>query len=71
MLRREEQEQLQHAVAQLPDKLRVPLCLHFFQGLTYAQVGEVLRCPETTVWSRVSAGLKRLRHTLSEEEERS
>ena len=41
------------ALAALPEDLRVALTLREFNGLSYAQIAEVLECPVGTVRSRI------------------
>lgn len=60
-LRREE---LQRALGALPDKLRVPVVLHFLEGFSGAEIAAALNCNASTVWSRIYAGLRKLRETL-------
>jgi len=40
-------------VAQLPERLRLPLTLHYVDGLKYAEIGEVLGIREIAARSRV------------------
>jgi RNA polymerase sigma factor (sigma-70 family) len=54
---------VQHALAQLPDKLRIVLVMSIYQGLRYNEIGEVLGIPEGTVKSRVFLALKQLKET--------
>lgn len=48
----------------LPDDLRLPLVLHYWEGLSHAQVGEALGCPTGTASSRIRRGLEQLRAAL-------
>ncbi len=52
------------AVADLPEDYQVPIVLHFFRGLTHAEVGQVLGCPAGTVSARIHHGKERLRERL-------
>lgn len=52
------------AVDKLPLNQRMAFLLKMDQGLTYAQVGEVLQCPEGTVKSRFHHALLKLRTGL-------
>jgi RNA polymerase sigma-70 factor (ECF subfamily) len=49
----------------LPEKLRLPLVLHFGLGYTHAEVGESVGCPTGTASSRIREGLERLREQLA------
>ena len=57
---RQRAEATAHAVASLPDDQRAVFVLHQMEGLSYAEVGAVLRLPEPTVRGR----LARARRTL-------
>jgi len=51
----------QHALDQLPDKLRIVLVMSVCQGLRYSEIGEVLGIPEGTVKSRVFMAMNKLK----------
>lgn len=48
----------------LPEKLRLPLVLHFGLGLTHAEIGAALGDPKPTVTSRIQAGIEQIRKDL-------
>src|SRR5690606_22070677 len=48
-------------VAQLPDKLRLPVRLHYLNGMTQRQVAAALGVPPSTVDSRLKVALDKLR----------
>ncbi|MDC1143120.1 sigma-70 family RNA polymerase sigma factor, partial [Planctomycetota bacterium] len=48
-------------VEELDEKVREPLLLHFAQGLSLAEIGEVLECPKSTVNTRIQSGLTDLK----------
>lgn len=53
-LRREElRAAIEQAIAGLPEDLRSALTLREFDGLSYAQIAEVMACPVGTVRSRI------------------
>jgi RNA polymerase sigma-70 factor (ECF subfamily) len=54
------------AVARLPEKLRVPIILRFYEGLSGQEIAELLGCKQSTVWTRLYRGLQRLRNDLQE-----
>lgn len=60
-----EQRELHVAVDELPIELRLPVALHYFQGLSYAEVAESLEVPSGTVASRIHSAIGRLRTTLA------
>jgi RNA polymerase sigma-70 factor, ECF subfamily len=64
--RRELQRRVRRTVAGLPEKQRVPIWLHYFEGYSIAEVARLERTPEATVRSRVKAGLRRLSGALED-----
>lgn len=54
-------EELDRCLAGLPASYREPLVLFAFDGLTYAEIGEVLRLPPVTVGVRISRGRAKLK----------
>ncbi|MHC4607860.1 MAG: RNA polymerase sigma factor, partial [Planctomycetota bacterium] len=63
-MREKETQAVQSALDDLPDDYRVPLLLHYYDGLTYEQIAGVLDCPQGTVGTRIHRGLDRLRKVL-------
>ncbi len=57
-------EQVQKAVAQLPEKFRIAVLLRYFDELSYEQMAEALNCSLGTVASRLSRGHKMLAERL-------
>ena len=64
VLHRAEDRELLRAVLSLPFKDRHAIYLHYFDGLSFAEVGEVLRINEVTARVRVHRALQRLRGQL-------
>jgi len=64
--RRELQRRVRQAVAALPEKQRVPIWLHFFEGFPVSEVARLDGSAEATVRSRVRAGLRRLAVSLDD-----
>lgn len=58
-------EQIQLALAELPEKLRATLILHDIEGLPYEEIAQVVRCPLGTVKSRLFNARMQLRSKLS------
>lgn len=56
------------AVARLPTKLRLPVVLRFYEGLSGDEIAQLLGCKQSTVWTRVYRALARLRMELEEDE---
>jgi RNA polymerase sigma-70 factor, ECF subfamily len=53
------------AIGDLKPKLRMPILLKYIEGLSYAEIGEVLGCSMGTVASRLNRGHKALASRLS------
>jgi RNA polymerase sigma-70 factor, ECF subfamily len=64
--RRELQRQVRQAVAALPERQRVPIWLHYFEGYSLTEVARLERAPAATIRSRVRAGLHRLSLSLDD-----
>ncbi len=58
-------EQIQKALAQIPEKLRATLLLHDVEGLPYEEIAQVIGCPLGTVKSRLFNARMQLRQRLS------
>lgn len=56
---------VQAALAQLPESLRLPILLHRFEGMSFAEVAEAMGLTETAVKVRAHRGYERLRGLLS------
>ena len=65
LLHGEWEDTLRRQLGQLPDTLRLPIILHFFEDLSGAEIAAVLGWKESTVWSRIYAGCRRLRQRLA------
>jgi RNA polymerase sigma factor (sigma-70 family) len=57
-------DELFDALEALPYRQRAALVLRFYEGLTHAEIAEVLRCREGTVASLVHRGLAQLRRVI-------
>ena len=64
--RRAAQRRIRQAVAALPTPQRVPIWLHFFEEFSLAEVARLERTAESTVRSRVQAGMRRLAQELED-----
>ena len=62
----EPKESLRHAVFSLPDDMRLIITLRDINGLSYAEVGQILDLPEGTVKSRIARARDKLKNILSE-----
>ena len=61
----EARRELDRAMGMLAEEYREALVLHHLEGLTVAQVAELLGCPQGTVAARLSRGRAMLRERLS------
>jgi RNA polymerase sigma-70 factor (ECF subfamily) len=59
-IRREEDFKLLAALQELPSAARTVLLLHYFQGLSYQEIGETLSLPVSTVKIRIFRAKKAL-----------
>lgn len=62
--RRETQEQVRQAVAELPEKYRVPLVLRYLEEMTYKEIAEYMDLPVTTIETRLYRGKAMLQKRL-------
>lgn len=53
------------AIAQLPEKLRLPIVLRFLQGRTYAEIASETGQPVSTIQSRLNQGIEDIRKQLA------
>ena len=58
------QRRVRRAVAALPARQSIPIWLHYFEGFNLVEVARLERVAESTVRSRIHAGLRRLSRTL-------
>ena len=70
IIRRQEQERVMAALEHLPRKERAAIVLREIEGLSTAEVAEILGSTEGTVRSQVAKALTRLRTILGDQEER-
>lgn len=59
------QREIYQAISGLPDEQREALLLRCFLGLTVPEIAQRQQCPEGTVKSRLSHGLRRVRTLLT------
>lgn len=64
--RTEREQRLRLAVQRLPEKQRVVVQLHYFEGKSCEEISEIVGCSVGTVWSRLHYACKRLRTVLGE-----
>lgn len=59
------QEDVERAVEVLPDDLRIPVVLHYQEGLRYREIAEICGCPEGTIARRLHTARERLKKQLT------
>lgn len=60
---------LHAAIDGLPEKLRLPLVLHYIEGYTLQEIGPMLSLPVTTIRNRLYAARQTLKLDLGNEKE--
>jgi RNA polymerase sigma-70 factor (ECF subfamily) len=60
----EREREIRGAVKSLPDKQRVVVVLHYFEGLSCQEIAETLGCSVGTVWSRLHYACRVLKGRL-------
>lgn len=61
--------ELRESISALPEKLRLPLLLHYLEGFPLEDVARILRLPLGTVKSRLHQARKALKLQLEQEED--
>lgn len=64
VLREELESQIRFAIASLPEDLQTVVTLRYDHNLKFQEIAKILRCPISTVHSRMTAGKKRLKQIL-------
>lgn len=67
VLRADGDRRLDAAIANLPEKYRVPLAMHYRSRLTYGEIALALGVPQSTVRGRLATALHLLRNRLGDE----
>jgi RNA polymerase sigma-70 factor (ECF subfamily) len=62
---RETAEAVRRALAILPEELRTPLILSEYEGLSHADIAQILRCTSKAVETRLYRARNKLRQTLA------
>lgn len=63
----EEQSDLYDMILQLPEKMKVPLLLYYYEGYSVKEISAILDEKENTVKSYLDRGRKKLKKELEEE----
>ena len=61
------QQYVDEAIANLPDKLRMPLIRHFLEGRKRQEIARELGIPRTTLNSRIEKGIEDVRRALKKQ----
>jgi RNA polymerase sigma-70 factor (ECF subfamily) len=70
LLRREAEGAVQRAVAALPERCRLVMYLRWYEGLSYAEVAEVMGISTKGVENQLARGLAAVRRKVGDAEER-
>jgi RNA polymerase sigma-70 factor, ECF subfamily len=60
----ERAEAVRKAIDELPEELRAPLILAQYEGLSYAEIGGILKCSAKAIETRIYRARRHLRQTL-------
>ena len=60
-------EHIDAAVAELPDKLRLPVVLHFYENRTHDAIARELGVSRTAITYRITQGVERIRKALRQQ----
>jgi len=58
-------EEVKHALEELPENFRLPVVLAFVEGMSYKEIAQTMGCPIGTVMSRIFRGRQLLRKRLA------
>ena len=64
----EEEKMLFAEIMNLPEKQRVAIFLHYFEGYSCNEIAEIVKCKESAVKMRLQKGRELLKLSLSQEE---
>lgn len=60
------QSELFHMVMALPRKYRLPIYLHYYEGYSTQEIGQLLKLPKNTVCTQLKRGRELLKESLQE-----
>jgi RNA polymerase sigma-70 factor (ECF subfamily) len=61
---REQLELVKKYLIELPEKYRLPVCLHYVENMSFSEISSVLKIDQPTIKVQVSRGLEKLRNLL-------
>ena len=67
LVSRDHPSYLRDAFVSVPEKYRMPMLLHYVEGMSVAETAQALHIPQGTVKSRLARGRKALGEILNEE----
>lgn len=59
-------QSVRSAIFELEPHERATILLYYMEGLTQAEIADVLECPIGTIWSRLNSARMRLRNRLAD-----
>ncbi len=62
-----EESGLFEAVMALPEKYRVPVYLHYYEDFSTQEIARIVRCPVSTVQTRLARAREQLKKSLEED----
>ena len=62
----QEQSELFYTVMALPRKYRLPIYLHYYEGYSTQEIGQLLKLPKNTVCTQLKRGRELLKKALQE-----
>ncbi|WP_158702749.1 RNA polymerase sigma factor [Paenibacillus faecalis] len=68
ILRLSTRDEMYEAILKLPEMMRIPIVLHYFEDLSVQQIANITDVPTGTVKSRLARGRARLKLSLKEAE---
>lgn len=68
-IKKEDESQVQAALAGLPEELWIVVMLRHYHDLKFREIAAIVGCPASTAKSRLAVGMERLRQILSGQEE--
>lgn len=66
---KESHSELFRAVMELPQKYRIAIYLHYYEGYSTQEIGSIMKIPKNTVCSHLKRGRELLKKELQEAED--
>jgi RNA polymerase sigma factor, sigma-70 family len=68
VIHKETKSEVMQFIYSLPEHLRIPVILFYYNDMSYQDISEILNCPEGTVKSRIYNAKKHLKNLMSKGE---